>query len=136
MTSTQAEQLQTIYNKLCSTDGKTIYKLGTGRSFNITEIVGEENISKYTIGNFIVAIDTLSGQTNSLTLDSSDARCTANITRTSTFTLDYNTSTGDFTITGGVYTLHVWQTPWSHIYTKKTINATPIVYFCPDQVII
>ena len=132
MTSSQAEQLQALYDKLCSTDGKTVYKLGTGRSFNITSIVGTENLTNYTSGNFIVHIDNMTFTSGTLTLDSSGAKAACQLTRTSQLSVSYNNSTGAVTIIGGVYKIKTYSTVHGNIYRNDTVNATPVVYFCPD----
>jgi len=109
-----------------------IYKLGEGRSFNISDIVGQENVGKYTEENFIVVDSgSLSGSHTLITDDvNGDAGSVKySVTKGTDFTLDYDEETGGITITGGTYTLKAYQIEITHLSSSKTFNKVPIVYF-------
>ena len=61
MTTTQANQLKYIYDNISTnvkiTSMAKMVLLGTGTSFNISDIVGVENVDQYSINDFIVVPD-------------------------------------------------------------------------------
>lgn len=110
----------------------TIYKLGTGRSFSIADIVGEENVANYSINNFLVVWDSPSCEQQQLGWNGeTDNRVFtyAKIVEDTDFVKSYDNTTGTITITGGTYKLGAWATQVMSGYNYATIEATPIVYF-------
>lgn len=118
-------------------DTGKIYMLGSGRSFNISGIVGTENTGKYTNENFICVIPDFSNSTYtgvSMYAWNYRAYSTCSISK---FNTSYDGSTGIVSINGGEMVLSVYDegSGESNEYVGVTNSAsntytiTPTVYF-------
>lgn len=116
-------------NKITGTakGGSQIVNLGTGRSFNIASIVGEENIGNYTNENFIVATG---GFSTSLTSDADSDHigkdATASVS-TSTASVNYDPLTGNVTVSGGTWAMSIYQKYSDQPSSSGNLSTT--VYF-------
>lgn len=110
--------------------------MGSGRSFNITTIVGSENVGKYTKDNFIAVPSGTSLTANSNRSIGSEDQPSATASVTSG-TITYNTSTGAVSIGGFVATTTVckYGNGGGQINTS-TNNLTVTVYFLDNVEII
>ena len=79
--------------------GAKVYKLGNGRSFNISSIVGTENVGKYTSNNFIAVPISGVSLTVNATYELSDKTPSA-VTNVSSGAVAYDASTGIVTVSG------------------------------------
>ena len=120
-----------------------IYYLGASRNFDISNIVGTENIEKYTKEDFICVCPNFSTSCQTAT-DTHDngAYATGSVSFTP-FVVDYDNSTGIVTITDGILTLTVKDYDTddgikiSITETKTTtISVTPTVFFLDGAEII
>ena len=101
------QEIVEAYNGLIG--GGTLTKVGTSRSFNITNIVGAGNIGNYTNDDFLV-VPNLSYDSGNFDLRSNGTSTKFHegkitISAPTTYTVNYNSSTGDVSITGGVSTV-------------------------------
>jgi len=106
--------------------GGKIYKLGTGRSFNISSIVGSENVGKYGLSNFLAVWNCPTGSTpvggGSIEDDYSFSYANAGNP-----TLSYDNATGIITSTNGVMRTSFTRT--SGAAGSVTIQVSPTIYF-------
>ena len=108
----------------------TIYTLGLGREFCIADIVGIENVSNYSIDNFLVCFDTPDSEEKMMTwCDGTDNRIYVytTITKTSDYVKNYDNTTGIISVTGGTYKV---ATKATNVGSSSYENQiTPIIYF-------
>lgn len=109
-----------------------IRKLGTGRSFNIASIVGEENLAKYSADNFLVVCENFNiGTAGALYCGQNGVNIYAEHSA-SNFVLSYDKNTGTLTITGGTINIYLHYQVLSSGATNGTnypVSLTPTVYF-------
>jgi len=108
--------------------GKSCYYLGKGRSFNISDLVGTENIGNFTSENFIVCWTAPSG---SVSIYRQEAWQYTNITNVVEFKKNYDSTIGKLLITGGTYE-HIQSQAGDDDNKVVSITNTPLVYFVPS----
>jgi len=90
---------------LNSTSDAQLVEVGTSRSFNIKEIVGEEHLDKYSASDFVVVGIIPSTTGYGEVRDLSGAKGYGTVSEETAFTISYDETTGDVTITGGTLLL-------------------------------
>jgi len=137
--SNVSEALNDLYTTTSNLNSNVqLIEVGNSRNFNIESIVGSEYLSEYSASDFIVCNNTPSGA-----LQTSNYKngywgyAKVTYTEGTDFSLSYNATTGDVTITDGTFSL-LWQ-----LYTEGdthlgsyllknnksvTINKVPKVY--------
>ena len=92
MTSTQAAQLQALYDKLINVDDgkRTVVLLGSSNSYNLSQYEGYQD---FTEDNFLIEVKGLSTSGYTQSGYSGNIGCSATVTKT------YNASTGALSIT-------------------------------------
>ena len=124
-----SEALNDLHTLVGAASKSNIYKLGTGRSFNISSIVGIENVGNYTKDNFIAVPD--GSSVNSSPMQTVGSRDNPSATAAlSSGTITYDASTGTVTVSGFVLT----ATQYAYQYGQGPMgsNATNLavtVYF-------
>lgn len=103
------------------------------RTFNISAIVGSENLSKYSESDFVIVGGFSDSPSYSHSKYDGGTQLTsyANVTKNSEFILNYNKTNGDVTITGGNVTVTSgianYQKPMK-IYGSQTFDVAINVY--------
>lgn len=128
MTEEQANQLNFLYNNIENIISKInvnvanckIVLLGSGTSFNISDIVGSENIGQYSINDFIVVPDIkfpLSYDINQA--NSQQVRANSTISAPYVHNLSYDNTNGNVSVT----TMTI-----SHVYRYWASNGASATY--------
>ena len=143
MTTEQANQLEAIYSNLDLINIKIpkLYNLGQVRTFDISIIVGKENVGNYTEDNFILTVPNFS---KSVTGTSNRPgylyRATAVASYTD-FVKNYDIETGILSLAGGVLNLNAkgyYNDSSSNYSDALAINPSqnfeiiPVIYFISD----
>ena len=122
-TATNADEaINELYEMTEELKDKAIYgaiNLGSESSINITDIVGAENIGKYTNDDFIVKHKASSVLTGSFTSGSNYRNTRINL---SDYAVNYNNETGVLNISGGTITAILTD---GNNYSYHTWNLTP-----------
>ena len=107
MTTTQANQLKYIYDNISTnvkiTSMAKMVLLGTGTSFNISDIVGEENVGQYSVNDFVVVPD---------------------ITDTTSGSFHTVSATGTYTFKGLLHKQRINKTAAILVYDNSNGNVT------------
>ena len=146
MTQEQANQLDFIYDNIeviisninTNVGNSKMVLLGIGNSFNISDIVETENISEYSINDFVVASDTTDITTSSVgtnTASKAPRSYYHRVELVSDFVLIYDNTNGNVSIANKQINIHTIINHWSDgaggfVDTTHTqsISISPKVY--------
>lgn len=108
-----------------------IYCLGTGKNFDISSIVGIENVGKYESNNFLVVWPKPSYVFTQETLQGRFTELKSSLATTNDFVKTYDKVTGILTITGGTlnYYIGIYNHDGYWVDKSHTVTTNPIVYF-------
>jgi len=126
------DALNDLHTLVGAASKSNIYKLGTGRSFNISSIVGIENVGNYTKDNFIVVPTGSSINKSPMQTVGSQDYPSATATLSSG-SVTYDTTTGTVTVSGFVLTATAckYQYGGGSMGSSST-NLDVTVYFVVD----
>jgi len=133
------DAMNDLYDLGIEASNAKIYKLGEGRSFDISSIVGKENVANYSADNFLVFWNSPECTQQTLGWNGeTDNRITVygKIDKGDDFVKSYDNTTGIVTITGGTYKLGAYATQIMSGYNYATLQNTPTVYFLPSTEIV
>ena len=128
------DAMNDLYEIGIEASNTNIHNLGEGRSFDISSIVGSENVGKYTSDNFYCISPQFSLTAQTVT-DNDTGDHAYGATSFTAFDVSYDNTTGVVTISGGVLTLKVidYQYKNNQVETARqqtvTKDITPTVYF-------
>jgi len=121
------DAMNDLYTIGSNITGGKIYKLGTGKSFDISSIVGAENVGNYSETNFLVEWNAPTYNFTYSGLNHSVVNTT--MKKQSDYKLSYDETTGVLTITGGSVILLYSKNEELEQNHNKTFTISPVVYF-------
>lgn len=109
----------------------TIYRLGTGNNFNISSIVGKDNISKYDNNDFLVRLENINSNQN---VGGNGNATNAEGVELNNFTggvVSYNKTTGVVSVSNYsvIAVVHRYYSNGDHHKGTTTLSFSPTVYF-------